>query len=1017
MKHILTALAFMLILPYDTLAQTMPDHTAYPPFLCQSTPSVLLILDNSKSMLLPAYGNYYESDPDAPIRGDQEKFKEDEPYSGYFDPAAKYFYDTTLNLFTKDNNGNTADWMQGNLLNWITMRRIDIARKVLVGGKVNTRSGGGQRILIGEKDTPDYPGAAFIKSYENQAKTLDLWFGVKGGSLYVVNKTGVINKEEVFTKGDIYKIEVTAADDPGNYYDDQGNPLGIIQRMGDKVRFGLELFNVQAVDTVCSDEAHACKNHDRHGKTGDECTNSGRGIEHRSEKGEWADTWRCTVSDGGKIVVPVDFGDETYTDGAGNKTTHIDDIVTWIEFGKSVVRDYEGNSREKRRQVSNSRGGKRRRQKPGEPSGWAWSPLAEAFREGVRYFRQEKPVYYPDDFEVNKSWDPYYYDDETGYVPCCNSFIVFITDGQSTDDREAGFKDNDTDGNDPGSDDDYPGNIQERQGSDWLDDIALWAHANDLRKEDGFKGSQNIILFPIFLNFSQEDDDEQRAVQLLKDAAENGGGAYLEANDGEELEKALLRSIHDTLRQIKTASGTSLVVVGNSGGGGGTAFHAYFRPSKIIDKKEVNWLGYLQALWVDPYGNLREDNGDKRLDLEKDEIIEFSFNKDAKETEIKRYGVDVDEYGNPANDSPTIASLDDISPIWEAGKTLAGMNISVRNIQTYIKGTTGFTEFKEGNASTLKPYLRAADDAEAENIINFIRGEDAAGLRDRTVDDAGTVWRLGDIIYSTPAVVRRPMARYIYRYGDTSYYDFLEKYHERETVVYVGANDGMLHAFRAGVHHEGDDPGTEDTREYGWYEGDKIGEELWAYIPYNLLPHLKWLSDPNYTHVYYVDLKPRVIDASIFKAGGDHPGGWGTVLIGGMRFGGKGVKIDDFNGSGAPKTFSSAYFALDITNPANPPKLLWEFTNPELGFTTSYRGVAKVKGKWFVIAGSGPTDYDGTSDQTAGIFVLDLKTGDIQHRFKLSDNAFMADPVCVDIDLKVDSGYGTEVCYIGMIYR
>ena len=71
-----------------------------------------------------------------------------------------------------------------------------------------------------------------------------------------------------------------------------------------------------------------------------------------------------------------------------------------------------------------------------------------------------------------------------------------------------------------------------------------------------------------------------------------------------------------------------------------------------------------------------------------------------------------------------------------------------------------------------------------------------------------------------------------------------------------------------------------------------LGAEIWAYVPMNLLPHLKWLTDPNYTHVYYVDGKPKVFDAKIFTADSDHPGGWGTVLVVGMRFGGGAMTVD-----------------------------------------------------------------------------------------------------------------------------
>ena len=77
------------------------------------------------------------------------------------------------------------------------------------------------------------------------------------------------------------------------------------------------------------------------------------------------------------------------------------------------------------------------------------------------------------------------------------------------------------------------------------------------------------------------------------------------------------------------------------------------------------------------------------------------------------------------------------------------------------------------------------------------------------------------------------------------------------------------------------------------------GMKCWAYIPCNLLPHLKWLTDPTYgdnNHVYYVDLKPRIADVKIFTADSTHINGWGTVLIGGMRLGGGPLTINNFGG-------------------------------------------------------------------------------------------------------------------------
>jgi type IV pilus assembly protein PilY1 len=126
------------------------------------------------------------------------------------------------------------------------------------------------------------------------------------------------------------------------------------------------------------------------------------------------------------------------------------------------------------------------------------------------------------------------------------------------------------------------------------------------------------------------------------------------------------------------------------------------------------------------------------------------------------------------------------------------------------------------------------------------------------------------------------------------------------------------------------------------------------------------MTDLVYDHKYFVDLRPRIFDVQIFNDDADHPNGWGTILVGGMRFGGSKVQPGgydedgdprfDFNGDNLPdysedfnnngsldvgdgedlnvngtlehdnREFTSAYFILDITNPEKPPKLLAEFT-------------------------------------------------------------------------------------------
>jgi type IV pilus assembly protein PilY1 len=196
-----------------------------------------------------------------------------------------------------------------------------------------------------------------------------------------------------------------------------------------------------------------------------------------------------------------------------------------------------------------------------------------------------------------------------------------------------------------------------------------------------------------------------------------------------------------------------------------------------------------------------------------------------------------------------------------------------------------------------------------------------------------------------------------------------------------------------------------------------------------------------------VDLKPTVTEARVFTPDADHPGGWGTILIGGFRMGGScgqcaagsGAPPMTVNIGGVPRTFYSAYFALDVTNPEVDPKLLWVFTDSGLGLTTSYPAVARMNPKtdtsvdptnekWSVIIGSGPNGYQAdlpaAPAQTAKFYVVDLKYGPkISVGGSLTTmpigafRSFMGHVVAVDKDLdwRTDVVYAARTLHDGSL--
>ena len=648
-----------------------------------------------------------------------------------------------------------------------------------------------------------------------------------------------------------------------------------------------------------------------------------------------------------------------------------------------------------------------------------WTPLAETYYEATKYFQATNGVFNSIDYGTMDPLDGW----------CQKCFVILVTDGESTKDRNipAWLRDYDNDGNDPGA--------WGSDGSDYLDDIALWSHTTDLRTD--FENEQTMQLYTIYVFGTSE-----KAIGLLSDAAKNGAfddknannipdlaeeydadgngvpDAFFNAENGYLLENALTDVFVDLLK--RAASSSAVSVVSSTSKGQGMVFQAFFQPSKFIGSAQLSWIGNLHSLWIDPYGNLREDTDeDGHLDMEDDYIARIHFDAIENKTIIDLYE-DTDGDGE-ADVSKASGDLDIVHSLWRAGDELLTRSASSRNIYA-IKNTklreidtsgtiesepfsSATWEFKTSTApmDTFTALFDVSTSAVAESLVDYIRGVDYAGIRTRSV--GSDVWKLGDIINSTPIFVGPPGDRYDLIYNDASYRTFFQQYKDRRPIVYVGANDGMLHAFNAGTFVE-----TYSGQDKGYIDGNgnDLGEEMWSVIPYNLLPHLKWLCDPNYCHVYYVDGSPKVFDAQIFDDDPVHPNGWGTVLVVGMRFGGSDYSSIVHPGHGLQ--FVSSIMCLDITNP-DQPGIIMEGTADELDFTTVKMGVANVSSNWFLLIGSGPSDFVGLSEHHGIIYVMNLNDGEYVKSFTLPENhSHLGDISTVDVDID----QSVDVIYFGV---
>ncbi len=688
---------------------------------------------------------------------------------------------------------------------------------------------------------------------------------------------------------------------------------------------------------------------------------------------------------------------------------------------------------------------------------------------------------------------------------------------------------------------------------------ACAAFNTDFYTADGTPPRQNISNFVVHTTFYGGATSTVTKAKLQY-AANISDGLYYEADKPEELLAALERAVLEMLR--RASSGTAASVLASGEGSGANLVQVIFYPETprvplgMFDRR-ASWLGRLTNYWyyVDPLfasSTILDDSGteptDRILNLSNDKKVTFRFSHADDATMADRYNFGSTTLINTIRFERTKNLWDAGVELWKRDVTVGSGTRDKRKIYTTINGTSflagNFSQdavnADSDNAAALQSWLNlttvaAGDDLnsngavtvdDARVLIRYIHGEDftALSLRQRTVAvdlngdgdtaDAGEgakVWKLGDVLNSTPKILSWiPLNTYHQKYSDATYgsgttggYINTANYKNRG-MIFVGGNDGMLHAVKLGTLELVNDPATPSIK--ARLTGSDLGKEMWAFIPKNVLPYLKYLTEIEYCHTYTVDLTPYIVDASINKpaacgAGTDYwdcpkqtkcgtnaecaagnntldmaNTSWRTILIGGMRYGGAcRNSTGSCNNSVCSKTTGTActtnahcpsgetcmpncvktpvagngyssYFALDVTDQNNP-QLLWEFSNENLGFTTTGPAIVKINGRkadpndntksiadkdkngrWFVVFGSGPTgpntgspDYQfmGRSDQNLRLFVLDLKTGSLVRTIDAKDasnnditNAFAGSMLNTTIDTDSVPDYQDDVVYI-----
>jgi len=1010
MKKILLFIMFFCFGFNGFTGAAMTDYCVIPPFNSAAVkPNIMIVMDFSGSMQFPAYigCTFYDYDGYVamcamPSSG-TSNYVSTNDYYGFADKDKYYIYQSSgfqVNSSCTSSYANKIggpDCISGNILNWITSTRIDVARKVLTGGRTST----------GASDKFESEGANF--KYMSSG---DWWHPSYSDDWYT--DTSLQCK---------FNISANAT---------SNRKLNIANRSGYTCALG-----------TLSDATIKVKM---------ESASEATGIVH-------------------DFYDKVHFEFMVYSTGSGAY-----DRQGVIKSGKDATMSSLIAA------INN------------ETPYWG-TPTGEALWEAYDFFKQANDHNYAaNNSEINKTSgnkDPFY--DGTG-IPgdpyrCRKAFVLLISDGAygtSIDPVEPARTMRITDLR------------SDLEGTQNVTTYAVHAFSTG-----DTRGGQSLKTTAIFGGFDDNDSntwpypftayptsyDSRDVAYNLTNCNPSGtwnascnewdknrtGSPYnfFEADDGATLKTALMNALNDMLR--RASSGTAASVLASSEGSGANLLQAVYYPKRLFTDTEIEWIGEIQNLWyyIDPFlqsTSIREDtniagtSGSNILNVVDDYVIKYYFDTVDNKTKAKRYSTATD--GSTETYVDTV-SLEDIKSLWEAGTLLFQRNLttSPRTIYTTTNGSSFLTNnFSLANETTLRSYLQAAHAAEGVSIINFVHGIDQTGYyRSRTVTIGTTtgVWKLGDIVDSTPRLQSSiPANNYHLKapdgYSDSTYLEYTQdSAYLNRGMVYAGANDGMLHAFKLGKLEQTWTSPTQGANEKARLTGSDLGTESWAFIPKNALPYLKYTADTSYCHLYFVDMPPLVIDTSVPTGTGTDistatktKASWKTIVIGGMGLGGANaistssctnntatgecVKTPITDPADSTKGLGySSYFALNVTDPTTP-SLLWEFSDPALGFSTSGPVIIRIgdtdkNGKWFAVFASGPTgpiyttkqQFMGTSNQNLKLFILDLYTGSLLRTIDTSvTNAFAGSLYNAALDTEKGDAlatgrYSDNVFYLG----
>lgn len=432
---------------------------------------------------------------------------------------------------------------------------------------------------------------------------------------------------------------------------------------------------------------------------------------------------------------------------------------------------------------------------------------------------------------------------------CDNNYIILITNGLTNENQnlqlmETLVGDRDGDGREPGAYGD---------GTHFLDDVAKLHYETDA--SSSLAGTQRIKTSTI-LAFQAHDE-------LVARAGDNshGRGGYYNVYNANELAAALSKIFTNIVLESDSAFVSPTVPASpeNRSYSGSRIYLGFFKP-----QSQKPWLGNLKKFGIGANNQIIDKTGAKATNAD------GSFSAGA-----------ISFWSNCAAGVCADAGQVDRGGV---GQVLKNRDLATTPRKIYSNLTTSSDLTASGNlfnkTNVTPAVLGVAGDAERDDLVAYLSGIDAYDDNDNGDKTETREWMMGDIRHSKPAVVNyRP-----YTLANES------NCTENKTMIYVGTNDGMLHAF-----------------------SDCDGQEAWAFVPDNVLPNLKEMAARPTLINYSVDASPMVMRYDANKDGTIDPASDKLVLIFGLRRGG------------------NAYYALDITSPLSP-KLLWRINAATTGF-------------------------------------------------------------------------------------